>query len=39
MYHRRCNPGGIDHTGEVTDRIRRRNEAAQFGKSRKRRAA
>ena len=39
LCHRRCNTPGIDHTVEVTERVRRKNEAALFGKSRKRRAA
>jgi hypothetical protein len=39
LCHRRCNPSGVDHTGEVTERVRRKNEAALFTKSRKRRAA
>ena len=39
LCHRRCNAPGIDHTVEVAERVRRKNEAALFGKSRKRRAA
>ena len=39
LCHRRCHSGGVDHTGEVTERVRRKNEAALFSKSRKRRAA
>ena len=39
LCHRRCNKPGLDHTIEVTERVRRKNEAALFGKSRKRRAA
>ena len=39
LCHRRCNPSGVDHTEEVTERVRRKNEAALFTKSRKRRAA
>ena len=39
LCHRRCTLGGVDHTGEVTERVRRKNEAALFSKSRKRRAA
>jgi 5-methylcytosine-specific restriction endonuclease McrA len=34
LCHRRCNASGMDHTGEVTERMRRRNEAALFAKSR-----
>jgi hypothetical protein len=39
LCHRRCNASGIDHTGEVTERVRRKNEAALFTKSRKKRRA
>ena len=39
LCHRRCNPSGVDHTGEVTERVRRKSEAALFSKKRKRRAA
>ena len=35
LTHRRCNASGIDHTDEVTERIRRRNEAELFARSRK----
>jgi 5-methylcytosine-specific restriction endonuclease McrA len=34
LCHRRCNASGVDHTGEVTERMRRRNEAALFARSR-----
>ena len=34
LCHRRCNSSGMDHTGEVTERMRRKNEAALFAKSR-----
>ena len=36
LTHFRCNASGVDHTGEVTERIRRKNEAELFAKSRKR---
>ena len=36
LTHLRCNASGVDHTGEVTERIRRKNEAELFAKSRKR---
>ena len=36
LTHRRCHAEGIDHTGEVQERVRRRNEAELFSKSRKR---
>jgi len=36
LCHRRCNSSGIDHTVEVTERIRRKNEAALLPKSRRR---
>jgi 5-methylcytosine-specific restriction endonuclease McrA len=36
LCHRRCNTPGRDHTGEVTERIRRKNEAELFGSSRRR---
>lgn len=39
LCHRRCNPSGIDHTGEVTERVRRKNEAALFSKARRKRRA
>lgn len=39
LCHRRCSPGGVDHTGEVTERVRRKNEAALFSTSRKKRRA
>lgn len=34
LCHRRCNASGSDHTGEVVERMRRRNEAALFSRSR-----
>jgi len=34
LCHRRCNAPGSDHTVEVIERMRRRNEAALFAKSR-----
>ena len=39
LCHRRCNAGGVDHTAEVSDRMRRKAEAALFAKSRKKRRA
>ena len=36
LTHVRCNGAGEDHTGEVTERIRRRSEAALLSRSRKR---
>ncbi|HEX6741785.1 MAG TPA: hypothetical protein VF079_08345 [Sphingomicrobium sp.] len=36
LTHRRCFAPGLDHTGEVTERIRRKAEAELFTKSRKR---
>lgn len=36
LCHRRCNAPGMDHTSEVTERMRRKNEAALLSKSRKR---
>ena len=35
LCHGRCNAPGLDHTDEVTERMRRKNEAALFTKSRK----
>jgi hypothetical protein len=35
LCHPRCNPSGVDHTGEVTARARMKNEAALFAKARK----
>ena len=34
LCHTRCNPGMIDHTTEVIDRMRIKNEAALLSKSR-----
>lgn len=39
LCHRRCNQPGTDHTEEVTERVKRKHEAALFSKARKRRAA
>lgn len=39
LTHRRCNASGVDHTGEVTERMRRKNEAELFAKSKKRKRA
>ena len=36
LTHRRCNAAGADHTDEVTERVRRRNEAALLSRPRKR---
>ena len=36
LCHRRCNAPGLDHTNEVAERMRRKNEAALLSKSRKR---
>ncbi len=36
LTHRRCNTAGADHTDEVTERVRRRNEAALLARPRKR---
>ena len=36
LTHRRCNAPGLDHTAEVTERIRRKAEAELFARSRKR---
>lgn len=36
LTHRRCNTAQADHTTEVTERIRRKQEAELFAKARKR---
>ena len=36
LTHRRCNAANADNTAEVTDRIRRKQEAELFSKARKR---
>jgi hypothetical protein len=36
LCHVRCNAAGADHTGEVTERIRRKQEAELLSQSRKR---
>jgi uncharacterized ferritin-like protein (DUF455 family) len=36
LTHRRCHAEGVDHTPEVQERVRRKNEAELFGKERKR---
>lgn len=36
LTHHRCNASGVDHTGEVTERIRRKNEAELFSKKKRR---
>jgi len=38
LTHHRCNASGVDHTGEVTERMRRKNEAELFSKKKKRSA-
>jgi hypothetical protein len=37
LCHTRCNAQGADHTGEVTERVRRKAEAALFAKPRRKR--
>ena len=37
LCHTRCNPSGVDHTDEVLERRRRKNETEIFAKARKRR--
>ena len=39
LCHPRCNPSGVDHTEEVTMRVRKKNEAELFAKARAKRAA
>jgi hypothetical protein len=39
LCHRRCNPSGVDQTGEFTERVRRKSEAALFTRARKKRRA
>jgi 5-methylcytosine-specific restriction endonuclease McrA len=39
LTHRRCNGEGADYTHEVTERIRRRNEAELFANARRRKRA
>ena len=39
LCHPRCNPSGVDHTEEVTLRVRRKNEAELFARARAKRAA
>jgi hypothetical protein len=36
LVHVRCNAAGADNTAEVTERVRRKSEAALFSKERKR---
>lgn len=36
LVHLRCNAAGTDNTAEVTERVRRKSEAALFSKDRKR---
>ena len=39
LCHTRCNPSGVDHTGEVRARVRQKSEAALFAKPRRKRKA
>jgi hypothetical protein len=39
LCHGRCNAAGLDHTDEVTERIRRKSEAELLANSRERRSA
>lgn len=39
LCHGRCNAAGLDHTDEVTERIRRKGEAELLASSRERRTA
>lgn len=39
LTHRRCNGEGADHTREVKERVRRKNEAELFANARSRRRA
>lgn len=39
LTHHCCNASGIDHTEEVTERMRRKNEAELFARSKKRKRA
>ena len=39
LTHRRCNAESADKTGEVTERVRRKNEAELFATSRRRKRA
>lgn len=39
LCHPRCNPSGVDHTAEVTMRVRKKNEADFFAKARAKRVA
>ena len=39
LTHVRCNASGVDHTGEVTERMRRKSEAELFAKAKKRKRA
>jgi hypothetical protein len=34
LCHTRCNAAGVDHTPQVTERVRRKSEAELFAKSR-----
>ena len=38
LTHTRCNAGMVDHTTEVVERIRRKNEAELFAKPRRKRS-
>ena len=35
LCHPRCSPSGVDHTEEVTTRVRRKNEAELFARARR----
>jgi hypothetical protein len=39
LCHPRCYTSGLDHTDEVTERVRRKSEAALFAKGRKKKKA
>jgi hypothetical protein len=39
LTHGRCNPVGADHTPEVTERVRRKNEAELLSRARQKRRA
>lgn len=39
LTHGRCNPSMVDHTGEVLERVRRKNEAELLAKPRRRKRA
>jgi hypothetical protein len=39
LTHGRCSPVGADHTPEVTERVRRKNEAELLSRARQKRRA